>query len=134
MSLIKDLVEAPATVSTASRFTTLNGLIYMAAGGLLLVWPQAVQSILGDPQFEGHEEVLIRILGMTVVIIGWFYYFGGRSGATQLVAASVLDRIILVPLVLVPVALSGVFTHTFLMFGVLDPALAFIAWYLLSRE
>jgi hypothetical protein len=40
-------------------------------------------------------------MGMTVVVIGWLYLFGGRSGARQIVAASVVDRLVLVPAVLV---------------------------------
>jgi hypothetical protein len=71
---------------------------------------------------------------MTVAIIGWFYLFGGRSGCRQLVSASVLDRIILVPAVLVPMAISGVFPHLLLMFAILDPLLGLIAWILLARE
>jgi len=71
---------------------------------------------------------------MTVAILGWFYVFGGRSGGRQFVAATVLDRIILVPLVLVPAAASGVFPHTLMMFAVLDPVLALVAWRLLSTE
>jgi hypothetical protein len=71
---------------------------------------------------------------MTVAIIGWFYLFGGRSGGRQVVAASVLDRIILVPLVLVPIAISGVFPHLLLFFAILDPLLGLVTWYLLAKE
>jgi hypothetical protein len=71
---------------------------------------------------------------MAVAIIGWFYLFGGRSGGRQVVAASVLDRIILVPLVLIPLALAGVFPRLLLTFAVLDPLLGLVAWYLLARE
>ncbi len=112
----------------------LNGLVYMAAGILLLIWPGAVQTLLLDPEFSGAEAALVRVLGMTVAIIGWFYFFGGRSGAKQIVAASVLDRIILVPLVLVPMAIVGVFPRMCLVFAILDPLLGLIAWILLARE
>lgn len=57
---------------------------------------------------------------MTVAIIGWFYVFGGRSGSRQIVAASVVDRIVLVPLVLVPIAVAGVFPALLGVFAVLD--------------
>jgi len=50
------------------------------------------------------------------------------------VAASVLDRVILVPLVLVPVAIAGIFPHFLLAFAVLDPTLGIGAWLLLSRS
>src|SRR5450631_4350897 len=112
MSVMSDLLEKPANLSTASTYTVINGFIYLAAGALLIVWPGAVQILLMDPDFVGHEKALFRLLGLTLLIIGWFYLFGGRSGARQFVAASVIDRLIFVPVVAVPVALAGVFPHT----------------------
>ena len=41
----------------------------------------------------------MRVIGLTVVVIGWLYVFGGRIGARQIVAASVIDRLIFVPAV-----------------------------------
>jgi hypothetical protein len=42
----------------------------------------------------------------------------------QIVAASVFDRLILVPVVLVPLAIASVFPHLFLAFAILDAGLA----------
>ena len=134
MSLIADLLESPSKLAPSSKFTLLCGIIYMSAGALLLIWPGAVQTLLLDSEFVGREAALVRVLGMTVTVIGWFYFFGGRASSRQIVAASVLDRIVLVPLVLVPLAMSGVFPHMLAMFAILDPVLAVIAWYLLNRE
>ena len=64
-------------------------------GGLLIVWPGAVQTIFMDVPFVGNESALFRVLGMTVAVIGWLYLFGGRSGARQFGPASVLDRVVL---------------------------------------
>jgi hypothetical protein len=50
------------------------------------------------------------------------------------VVASVLDRWILVPAVLVPIAFSGVFPHVLLTFALLDASLALGAWVLLRRK
>ncbi len=134
MSLIADLKESPPNLSTSSKYTALNGIIYLASGALLMIWPGAVQTLLLDPDFVGHEAALVRVLGMAVAVIGWLYLFGGRSGGRQVVAASVLDRIILVPVVLVPTALAGVFPHLLTSFAILDPVLGLGAWWLLSRE
>lgn len=134
MSLLAALKETPAPLSMASRFTWMCGAFYMATGALVLSWPESAQVLMRDPDFVGHEAGLMRVLGMTVLVIGWLYFFGGRSGGRQVVAATIFDRIVLVPLVLVPTALSGVFPHTLLMFAVVDPALAVIAWLLLSRR
>ena len=134
MSLLSDLIELPPGLSASTKFTSLNGILYMSAGALLLTWPSAVQTLLLDPEFVGREAELMRILGLTVAIIGWFYFFGGRSGGRQVVAATVLDRIVLVPLVLVPIAMTGVFPHMFLLFAILDPLLGLVAWYLLTQD
>lgn len=134
MSLLAALREAPAQRSTASKYTALNGLLYLASGGLLMAWPGVIQTLLGDAPFQGHETALVRVLGMALAVIGWLYVFGGRSGGLQVVAASVIDRLILVPLVLVPTALAGVFPHTMIAFTILDPALALGAWWLLAGE
>jgi hypothetical protein len=117
MSLFNALRESPSKLSASSKFTVVNGIIYMAVGAMLLIWPGAVQILFFDPEFVGRESALVRVLGMTVAIIGWFYFFGGRSGGRQVVAASVLDRIVLVPVVLIPLAAADVFPHFFLTFA-----------------
>jgi hypothetical protein len=71
---------------------------------------------------------------LTAVVIGWHYYFGGRTGGEQVVAAGVIDRLIFVPLVLLPLAFAGVFPHTFIALTVLDIGLAIGSWMLLRAE
>jgi hypothetical protein len=134
MSLLSDLLEAPTPLPAASRFTSWCGVFYMAAGLVLLTWPGVVQAVFRDPAFIGREEALVRLLGMVIAIVGWFYIFGGRSGGRQFVASTVLDRLVLVPLVLVPTAAAGVFPNTVLTFAILDPALALVAWALLAKR
>ena len=134
MSFFNDLLEKPANLSTASKYAVMNGYIYLALGALFIFWPGAVQTIFMDAPFDGHESALFRVLGMTVAVIGWFYVFGGRSGARQFGPASVLDRVVLVPLVLVPLVIAGVFPHTLGAFAMLDPALGIGAWVLHNRK
>jgi hypothetical protein len=134
MSLIRDLLKKPSTLSTASKYTVLNGVGYVVAGFLLIVWPRVVRVIFMERPFVGHEGALFRVIGMTLVVIGWFYLFGGRSGARQIIAASVIDRMVFVPVVLVPIALAGIFPHVLITFAILDPSLAIVAWVLFSRE
>ena len=134
MSLLSDLAEVPQSLSRASRFMVGCGFLYLASGLLLLAWPGAVQTLFLDPPFAGRDEPLVRLIGMLLAIVGWFYVFGGRTGGRQFVAASVLDRLILVPAVLVPLALSGIFPHLLFTFAVLDPLLGLVAWYLLATS
>jgi hypothetical protein len=134
MSLINELLARPPTLSTPSRYTVMNGVIYLAAGALLVTWPGATQALFMDRAFVGDEQGLVRVIGLTVVVIGWLYLFGGRSGARQIVAASVIDRLVFVPAVLLPLAISGVFPHLLLTFAALDPALGIGAWVLFGRK
>ncbi|HEY1926154.1 MAG TPA: hypothetical protein VGG92_01700 [Caulobacteraceae bacterium] len=134
MSLVRDLLERPADLPLTSKYTVVGGLVYLAAGVLLLVWPGAAQTLFRDRAFVGHEEGLMRAMGMTVMVIGWFYLFGARTGARQFVAATVFDRGVLVPLVLLTLAFAGVFPHLFVAFAILDVALGLGAWWLLSRS
>jgi hypothetical protein len=134
MSLVSALLEKPSTLTSGSKYTTMNGVIYAGAGVLLIVWPGATQTLLMDRAFVGDEQGLVRVVGLTVVVIGWLYLFGGRSNAQQIVAASVVDRMIFVPVVLVPLAIAGVFPHLLTTFAILDPALAVGAWLFFRRR
>lgn len=134
MPIIHDLLERPAHLSAASKYTVINGVLYLGAGALFIAWPGLVQTLFMDAAFVGHERALFRVIGLMLVIIGWFYLFGGRSGARQIVAASVVDRLIFVPVVLVPLAMVGIFHHLFLALAILEPLLALGAWMLLNRK
>ena len=124
MSLIKDLLERPFDQAITSKYTAMNGWIYLGIGAVLVIWPGIVQTIFRDAPFVGNEGALFRVVGMSLMVIGWLYLFGGLSGGRRIVAASVLDRVVLVPLVLVPLAIAGVFPHTLLAMAALDPTLA----------
>lgn len=132
MALIKTLLEKPPNLTSASKYTTFNGFVYLVVGLLLIVWPGVTQTLFMDPTFVGHEEGLLRVIGLTIVI-GWLYVFGGRSQAQQIVAASVIDRLIFVPAVLIPVAMADVFPHLLLTFAAFDALLAIGAWILFAR-
>lgn len=134
MSLISDLLSAPHPLSTVSKYTAINGLFYLANGAVLILWPGIAQTLFLEAPFVGHEAGLLRVIGMALGVIGWLYLFGGRSGGRQVAASTVFDRLILVPGVLIPVALSGTFPHLFILFAILDPILGLGAWWLLARK
>jgi hypothetical protein len=134
MSLLKDLRHKPPGLTAASKYTALNGIGYLVVGVVLIFWPGITQTLFRELAFAGHEEALMRVIGLTIVVIGWLYFFGGRSGARQFIAASVIDRLVFVPVVLIPLAIAGVFPRLFLTFAALDAVLAIGAWALLGRE
>jgi hypothetical protein len=134
MSFANDLLARPANLSLPSKYLIANGFIYLGGGVVLLVWPGAVQTLLFEPAFVGHEEGLFRVIGVALAIVGWLCLNGGRSGTRLMVAATVPDRVILVPVVLVPLAMSGVFPHFLIAIAILDPLMGIGAWLLLRRS
>lgn len=126
MQLIKDLFGKSPDQTVVSRYTALNGVIYFFAGVLLVLWPGSMQAIFGDTAFVGREEGLIRVVGLTVMIIGILYLLGGRGNSPQIIAVSILCRPVLVPMAIVPVALSGVFPGLLFTFVILDMFLSII--------
>jgi len=133
MTFVTDLLEKPARLSIGSKYAVINGFIYLALGMIFIVWPGVTQTLFMDRTFVADESALIRVIGLTVIVIGWLYVFGGRTGARQFSAASVVDRLVFVPLVLLPLAIAGVFPHLLVAFTILDMTLAVGAWALLHR-
>ncbi len=134
VSFIKDITGRPAVLGFPSKYLIINGLIYLAGGLLLLAWPGLVQTLLGDPAFAGREEGLMRVIGAALAIVGWLCTMGGRTGSREMVAATVPDRVVFVPLVLVILAASGVFPHFLIAIAVLDFAMGLGAWVILRRS
>jgi hypothetical protein len=131
MTFIDALLKKSNNLTAASKFQSLTGVIYLAMGAGLVVWPQQVQVLLRDPPFTGHEAALFRVIGMSVMGLGLHYYFGGRTGGEQMVAASLIERLIFVPLVCLPLAFAGAFPHALIFVTVLDMSLAVYSWILL---
>jgi hypothetical protein len=48
MSLIKDLLEKSPSLSTASKYTAMNGFLYLGTGALFIAWPGVVQTLFMD--------------------------------------------------------------------------------------
>ena len=76
MSLVKELLERPPNLPLASVYSAFNGVIYLTAGVLPIVWPGVTQTLFMDRDFVGDERGLIRVVGLSVVVIGWLYLFG----------------------------------------------------------
>jgi hypothetical protein len=133
MSPIKIALEKPLNSTTASKYTVFNGFVYFGLGVLLILWPGAIQTLLGERPFVGDEQGLMRVIGMAVAIIGYYLLVGGRAGSRQTTAASVIDRLTIVPLVLLPLAITGVFPRLLVAIVIVDICLAISTWLLLNR-
>ena len=133
MSPIKIAREKPAHLTTASKYTVFNGFVYFGLGVLLILWPGSVQTLLGERAYVGDEQSLFRAMGMAVSIIGYYLLVGGHSGSRQTTAASVIDRLTIVPLVLLPLVMEGVFPRFFVAVVIVDVSLAISTWVILNR-
>ena len=103
---MKALLEKPPRLTAASRYTVLNGAIYLGVGTLLIVWPRMTQTLFMEPVFVGREEVLMRARSNgrsdRLALLVW-----RSSGSRQFVAASIIDRLVFVPIVLLPLLAIG---------------------------
>ena len=131
--LIQALAEKSAAPSPAARFTSISGLLYLGMGLTICALPSLVPTLFIEPPFTGREAGLFRLVGWIMAVVGWFLWIGGRSGARSLVAAGIIARLA-VPLVVLPLAMSGVMPHMMVVFGVLDPVTGLLTWRLLSRS
>lgn len=124
-SFFRGLWDRPAYLSLLARYTVANGVFYLATGLVLFFAAAPIAQLVSAVEgFPLHDVGLVRVAGMAVAIIGWFYIAGGRTGATSFGLATVADRA-LVPLFLVPVWWLGEAPALLtLPFAVLDPILA----------
>jgi hypothetical protein len=98
------------------------GAYFIPLGVMLLIIPNVLLAMFGIP---GTDEVWIRVLGATVVVLGFYYISGGRAQTTWFLRASVFGRTF-GALVLFVLVLLGLAPLTFLLFGMVD--LAGAAW------
>jgi hypothetical protein len=129
---IRTLMSRPDEPATPlSRYTVANGVFYMVIGLVFFAAPGVLLYLPDIEGFQGMEEGLYRAIGFTITIIGWFYFFGGRTNADSFGLATVGDRL-LVPLFLVPLAATGrIPVSIAAAFSVLDPMLglgAYVVW------
>jgi hypothetical protein len=131
--LIQALAEKSASRSIASRFTSISGLFYLGMGLTICALPTLIPMLFFEPTFTGREEGLFRLVGWIMAVVGWFLWIGGRTGARSFVAAGIIARLA-VPLVVIPLAMTGAFPHMMYIFGVLDPVSGFVTWRMLSKS
>jgi hypothetical protein len=130
--LFNALTERPAARSAAHRLTSIAGLFYLATGLTMCAAPRLMPILFFEPTFVGREEGLMRLVGWIMAVVGWFLWVGGRTAGRSLIAAGIVARLA-VPLVAIPLAMSGVFPHMMFVFGVLDPISGLVTWRILSK-
>jgi hypothetical protein len=133
-TFIETLKDRPPELSPLARYITYNGIFYMIAGAGMFFAPKAMLELQFQTELHGYEVGLSNAVGMTLLVIGWFYVMGGRTGRASFALATIVDRAI-VPFMLVSLWLRGLAPPLMVLpFAVLDPLLAIGAYVLWQRE
>lgn len=136
MSFFAALAARPTEpLSPLARYTVANGLFYLLLGALLYAGAGPIVDLIAQLEGTGLQEVgLVRVVGMAVGIIGFFYIMGGRTNADSFGLATVADRL-LVPFLLLPLwALGELPASLALPFALLDPLLGLGAYAIWARS
>ena len=105
--------------------------IYMyVLGFVLLTVPNVLLSLFRVPE---TNEVWIRVVGMLVVILGFYYSTAARNGLTIFFRATVYGRFAVL-LFFIAFVLLHFAPPILLLFGVIDAAAATWTWFALRAE
>lgn len=77
-----------------SRYTEGCGFSYGALGTLIFLWPDSLVLAGLSTPFQGQEQGLMRVIGCVLMLIGYFYVFGGRTQQNSFGLCTVLDRLL----------------------------------------
>lgn len=128
------LFSEPPPHTPLTRYTQWNGLLYLVFGATFYAWPGSAQAVLRAAPFQAGEAGLVRALGLTIAVVGYFYVFGARTGQDRFGVATILDRL-LVPALILPLVVSGELAPQLgVPFAVLDPLLGIGAWLVYARS
>ena len=77
------------------------GWLILLEGAILLLWPQLAVDVLQLPPLTELGSNYLRLVGVLVSGVGMLYVVSGRTNAQGFVFASLLDRPLVPPLMLV---------------------------------
>ncbi|MBA93761.1 MAG: hypothetical protein CMG47_01680 [Candidatus Marinimicrobia bacterium] len=121
--------------TTLIKYIEINSFLYMLIGLSFCFFPTLHSSLGIIPMVEGREIGFLQVIGFTLFLVGYFYYFGARTHKVSICLATVFDRLILVPLFLGFIVITGTLELGFaLPFLILDPILALGALYCWQKD
>ena len=114
-----------------SQKITIGFAIYLLGlGAFLMLLPNLFLAIFFLPP---TDEVWIRVTGMLVLILSWYYYSAGRDLNIAFLKATIPGRTaVLVFLTLF--VIFGLAEPIFILFGAIDAAFAYVTWKALRVE
>ena len=61
------------------KYLEINSYLYMFLGLSICIYPTFLSSIGLFPEVIGREIGLLQVIGFTLFLIGYFYFFGART-------------------------------------------------------
>ena len=117
------------------KYIEFNGIIYMVIGLSFFFLSNTLSSLGIIPRFYGKEEGLIRLLGFSILIIGYYYYYGARTHNVSFCLSTVIGRLVLVPIFFSILIMNNAVDIEFLISPlILDSLLAIGAFYFWKKE
>ena len=124
------LMARPTTRTTRlSRYTEACGFSYCALGAVIFLWPDSIVLAGLSIPFQGQEQGLMRVIGCVLMLIGYFYVFGGRTQQNSFGLCTVVDRL-LVPVLFGFIYFTSDISGLFILaIGIGDPLLGMGAYF-----
>ena len=109
-------------MSKAARSVWVFSIYLFILGTVLVIAPNALLSPFGFPD---TNEVWVRVVGMLVLILGYYYMTAARSDSTAVIRATVVGRCAVFVFFIAFVVL-GFAPPALILFGAIDAVAA--AW------
>ena len=103
-------------MSSAGRSLFLFGIYTAAVGIGLLLLPDTMLGVFGIPT---TNEVWIRVVGLLISLLGFYYIMAGRKDLTEFIRLSVYGRAVVIVPYIVFIAL-GFVQPIVIVFGIVD--------------
>jgi hypothetical protein len=121
--------------TTLVKYIEINAFLYMLIGLSFCFFPTLHSSLGLIPMVQGREIGFLQVIGFTLFLVGYFYYFGARTHKVSICLATIFDRLILVPLFLGFIVITGTLEISFVLpFLIIDPILALGALYFWKKD
>src|SRR5215472_3481316 len=91
----------PGQRSPSARTVEAFGWLLLVEGSIIFLVPAWVAGLLGLPDFSASAATYFRLVGLLISGLGLLYTVSGRLNAQGFVFASLLDRPLLPPAMLV---------------------------------
>lgn len=117
--MVRRLIEAQGQ-SRAAKTVEIFGWLVLVEGASMLLAPHFVASVLQLPELSEQAANFFRLAGLLASGVGMLYVVSGRTNAEGFVFASLLDRPLVPPIMLILWSLGMIPAPLALAFSIQD--------------